>query len=94
MTGNWFPEALGWLSSMILLVTLMSQVLRQWRSASVEGVSWWLFAGQIGASTGFLTYSVLIENPVFIVTNALILMTSVAGQGIFLYRRKRPRQTQ
>ena len=94
MMGDWLPEALGWLSSTILLITLMSQVLRQWRAASVEGVSWWLFAGQIGASTGFLIYSVLIENPVFIVTNALILMTSITGQGIFLYRRNRPRQNQ
>jgi uncharacterized protein with PQ loop repeat len=90
--SGWLPEAVGWLSSTVLLFTLMGQVVRQWRAASVEGVSWWLFAGQIGASTGFLTYSVLIDNPVFIVTNALILATSITGQCIFLYRRRRPRQ--
>jgi MtN3 and saliva related transmembrane protein len=81
------PEAIGWLSSMLLLITLISQVFRQWRADSVEGVSWGLFAGQIGASLGFITYSLLIENTVFIVTNSLILATAVTGQIIYLRTR-------
>lgn len=83
------PDVLGWLSSMMLLSTLISQVVRQWRASSVEGVSWVLFAGQICASVGFVTYSVLIGNLVFIVTNSLILTTAVAGQGVYLYKRRR-----
>lgn len=84
------PEAIGWLSSSLLLFTLIGQVIRQWRAPSVEGVSWVLFAGQIAASVGFVTYSLLIQNTVFIVTNSLILATAVAGQIIYLRKRRRP----
>tara|TARA_R110002096_G_scaffold8239_6_gene34575 strand:- start:5222 stop:5503 length:282 start_codon:yes stop_codon:yes gene_type:complete len=77
----------GWASSGILLATLIAQVTKQWRSPSAEGVSWWLFVGQIAASGGFLVYSVLIGNHVFIVTNTLILLTSITGQVIFLIKR-------
>lgn len=72
----------------MLLFTLMGQVRRQWRAKSVEGVSWVLFAGQIAASVGFVTYSLLIQNVVFIVTNSLILATAVTGQIIYLRRRR------
>ena len=80
---------IGWLSSAILLLTLMGQVRRQWRADSVEGVSWLLFAGQIVASIGFVTYSILVQNLVFIVTNSLILATAITGQAIYL-RKARP----
>jgi MtN3 and saliva related transmembrane protein len=82
------PDAIGWLSSSLLLFTLIAQVLRQWRAPSVEGVSWGLFAGQIGASLGFVTYSLLIQNTIFIVTNSLILATAVFGQIIYLRKRR------
>lgn len=81
-------EIVGWLSSGILLLTLISQVQKQARSESAEGVSWWLFVGQIAASCGFLVYSVLVGNHVFIVTNSLILVTAIIGQIIFLMKKK------
>jgi MtN3 and saliva related transmembrane protein len=87
------PDAIGWVSSVVLLFTLMAQVLRQWRAPSVEGVSWILFSGQIAASLGFMTYSLLIQNTVFIVTNSLILATALTGQMIYLRKRRRQRQT-
>ncbi|MCB1844699.1 MAG: hypothetical protein KDI09_17180 [Halioglobus sp.] len=80
---------LGWISSLILLATLCGQVYRQWRADSVEGVSHWLFFGQISASSGFVIYSSLIGNYVFIVTNSLILLTAVTGQIIFRYKSRR-----
>jgi MtN3 and saliva related transmembrane protein len=83
------PDAIGWVSSTLLLMTLIGQVVRQWRADSVEGVSWLLFTGQIAASMGFVTYSLLIQNTVFIVTNCLILATAVAGQIIYLRKRRR-----
>lgn len=76
---------LGWVASLVLLTTLVCQVTRQWRSRSVEGVSPWLFAGQVTASTGFVIYSWLIDNWVFVVTNVAILATAIAGQVV--YRR-------
>lgn len=80
---------LGWFSSAILLITLVAQAAKQWRAPTVEGVSSWLFFGQILASAGFVAYSVLVNNAVFIVTNSLILLTAIAGQCIYLYREHR-----
>ncbi len=84
-------ELVGWLSSGILLATLVRQVLKQWREGSSEGVSRWLFIGQIAASIGFTVYSVLVANWVFVVTNALILLDAVAGLVIVLHHRRRAR---
>ncbi len=78
-------EWLGWASSGVLLLTLIRQVYSQWKSCSVEGVSSWLFIGQLTASTGFLIYSVLVDNWVFVFTNAALLLTAVTGQ--LIYRR-------
>jgi uncharacterized protein with PQ loop repeat len=76
-------EWLGWASSAVLLATLIRQVYSQWKQRSVEGVSRWLFVGQLTASTGFLIYSVLVGNWVFVFTNAALLVTALVGQGIY-----------
>jgi len=70
---------IGWVSSLILLATLAKQVYKQWRERRTEGVSKWLFRGQIAASTGFTIYSLLVRQWVFVVTNALILLQAIAG---------------
>jgi len=77
-------EWLGWLSSAVLLATLARQVYSQWRQHSVAGVSSWLFIGQLAASTGFLIYSVIVDNWVFVFTNAALLVTAIIGQMIYL----------
>jgi uncharacterized protein with PQ loop repeat len=78
-------DLIGWLSSAILLATLLRQVYTQWRERSTQGVSHWLFIGQLAASCGFLVYSLLLGNWVFVFTNAALLLTAVVGQVI--YRR-------
>jgi MtN3 and saliva related transmembrane protein len=70
---------IGWLSSLVLLATLAKQVYKQWREKRCEGVSKWLFRGQIAASIGFTVYSVLIRQWLFVVTNALILAQAIVG---------------
>jgi MtN3 and saliva related transmembrane protein len=79
-----YAELIGWGSSAILLATLIRQVWRQWKERSTQGVSRWLFIGQLAASTGFLTYSVLVKNWVFVFTNAALLVTAVVGQAIYV----------
>jgi len=79
---------IGWSSSAILLATLLRQCYTQWRERSVRGVSHWLFIGQFAASTGFLVYSYLLGNWVFVFTNAALLLTAIAGQ--LIYRRNSP----
>jgi len=77
-------DMIGWVSSAILLATLLRQVYTQWRERSTQGVSRWLFVGQLAASCGFLVYSVLLANWVFAFTNAALLLTAVAGEIIYL----------
>ncbi len=85
------PEVIGWLASAILLATLARQIATQVRDRSARGVSSWLFIGQIAASTGFVTYSVLVGDWVFIVTNVCILVTAVVGQVVTWRHRRRSR---
>lgn len=83
------PDIVGWAASAILLATLSRQIVTQWQDKDAKGVSRWLFAGQIAASTGFIIYSWMLDNWVFIVTNALILLTAVIGQiGLVVRRRQ------
>lgn len=51
------PDVIGWLASAILLATLVKQIHKQAANKDAEGVSRWLFVGQIAASVGFIVYS-------------------------------------
>lgn len=86
-------EMIGWVSSMILLLTIGKQIHKQWREESSAGVSKWLFIGQVGASLGFTIYSWLLKNWVFVVTNALMLLSAFIGLGIVLHQRRRNAQS-
>jgi hypothetical protein len=47
-----------------------------------------LFIGQITASIAFIVYSWLLGNWVFVVTNALMLVTAILGQWVYLTNRQ------
>jgi len=85
-------EAVGWVSSLILVLTIAKQVYKQWREGSSEGVSKWLFVGQISASLGFTVYSWLVSNWVFVVTNAVMLVNGLLGLLIVLHHRRKERR--
>jgi len=78
-------EIIGWVSSFVLLLTLIRQVKKQWEDKTSEGLSKWLFIGQLVASVGFTVYSYLVSNWVFTVTNGLLTVNNVIG--IYLYFR-------
>ena len=84
-------EAVGWVSSCILVLTIAKQVHKQWQEGSSEGVSKWLFVGQMAASLGFTIYSWLVSNWVFVVTNAVMLLNGLLGLLIVLHHRRRER---
>ena len=84
-------EAVGWLSSAILVVTIGKQVFKQWNDDTSQGVSSWLFVGQLAASIGFLLYSMLVRNWVFVVTNALMVVNGLLGYAITVRHRRRRR---
>jgi MtN3 and saliva related transmembrane protein len=85
-------EAIGWISSIILVITIAKQVYKQWSEGTSEGVSIWLFVGQLAASIGFAIYSFLVWNPVFIFTNSLMVLNGIAGLSISIYQKKRDNQ--
>ena len=82
-------EVIGWVSSLILIITIAKQVYKQWKEGKSEGVSKFLFIGQIAASVGFAVYSYLVGNWVFIFTNSVMVLNGLAGLGINLYLRRR-----
>lgn len=81
-------EAIGWVSSFILVLTIAKQVHKQWAAGTSEGVSRWLFVGQLAASVGFTVYSWLVHNWVFVVTNGLLLVSAVLGLTILWHHRR------
>lgn len=81
------PEPLGWVASLILLSTIGRQIWRQAHAPTVEGVSKWLFIGQMAASVLYLMYSILVRNLIFIASNAALLVAGITGQVIYLRRR-------
>ena len=85
-------EAIGWASSAILLATLLRQVYTQWKTKSTAGVSHWLFIGQLIASIGYTLYSYLLHNWVFLTSNAVLLLTAILGQCLYLYNKRAPRE--
>jgi MtN3 and saliva related transmembrane protein len=85
-------EAIGWVSTAILLATLVRQVYTEWKSRTAAGLSKWLFTGQVAASLGFVAYSLLLGNWVFVGSNIAILGVAIVGQVLFL-RKKRQGQT-
>ncbi len=81
-------ELIGWASSVILLTTLGRQVYTQWKTKATQGVSRWLFVGQLVASSGYTLYSVLLHNWVFMASNIALLATALVGQALFVRNRR------
>lgn len=81
-------ELIGWMSTLILCATISRQVYAQWRTKSTAGVSHWLFVGQLAASIGFVIYSFLVENWVFMFSNVFLMFTALLGQVLYLKNRR------
>lgn len=85
-------QIVGWASSLILILTIAKQVHKQWQDGTSEGVSKWLFVGQVAASLGFTVYSWLVRDWVFVVTNAVMLLNGALGGVILMRNRRRGRK--
>jgi MtN3 and saliva related transmembrane protein len=77
-------DLVGWASTAVLLATIGRQVYSQWKSKATAGVSRWLFIGQISASIGFIIYSSLLHNWIFIVSNIAMIITAIVGESIYI----------
>ncbi len=89
MSYDWIGAASG----LLLFATLIAQCHKQWREQTAEGVSMLFFVGQTLTSVGFIIYSALLGNWVFIITNVLILLSAAAGQIILWANRRREAPT-
>jgi MtN3 and saliva related transmembrane protein len=78
---------IGWFSTIVLCLTISRQVYTEWKTRSTAGVSRWLFIGQLTASAGFVVYSFLLENWVFVCSNIFLLVTALIGQVLYLRNR-------
>lgn len=78
-------EIIGWVSSTILLLTLIRQVYKQYKEGKTEGVSSWLFVGQLFSSIGFTVYSYLVGNWVFTITNGILTINNIIGICLYFY---------
>lgn len=83
---------IGWISSFLLIGTMAKQISKQWKEHSAKGVSKWLYLGQFGAEIGFVVYSVLVRNWVFVFTNATLLFMNIFGLVLLLRQRRRERR--
>lgn len=57
-------DLVGWISSAILVATLVRQVHKQATQGNGQALSRWLFVGQIAASLGFIAYGWMMGNNV------------------------------
>jgi uncharacterized protein with PQ loop repeat len=82
-------EAIGWVSSALLVLTISRQVWKQYREGTSDGVSKWLFLGEISANVGFVVYSWLVGNWVFVATSVFMVVASLAGLAVLFHHRRR-----
>ena len=86
-------DLIGWASSVILLITLIQQVYKQWKEGTADGISKLLFVGQVLASIGFTIYSYLLGNWVFMITNAILTVNNFVGIGLTIYFSRKSKTT-
>ena len=81
-------EWIGWASTGILIITVGRQAFTQWKETSTAGLSRWFYVGQLATSAGYVTYSVLLNNIVFVISNVFLLMIAIVGQILFIRNRR------
>jgi len=82
-------EVVGWSASIVVVMTTVGQIYKQWTAHTSKGVSPLLFIGNILASILFLNYAIMIHNVVYEVTNAIMVCASLFGLGLLIYQRRR-----
>ncbi len=83
------PDLVGWTATAILVLTVGRQAFSQWRSGTTAGLSKWLFVGQMAGSLGFVVYSAMLDNRVFVVSNCFLLVIAIVGQCLYVRNARR-----
>lgn len=87
-------HVVGWISSLLLLVTFGSQTYREWKGEKDKSEKYTLvfFIAAIAGTAGNLIYSLLVKNWVFTALNAALVVNNAAGLWIALRHRKQAQQ--
>ena len=83
----------GWSASVVVVVTTIGQIYKQWKAHTSKGVSPLLFVGNVLASLLFLNYAIMIKNVVYEVTNSVMVVTSICGLGLLIHQRRLDKPT-
>jgi hypothetical protein len=86
-------ETLGWVSVIVLALTLVRQLVGQWRDRSILRGPRVLLGGQLLASIGLLAYAAAHRSAVLAAATALVLLATAASLWIGTRNRRRRRQT-
>ncbi|KYF63021.1 hypothetical protein BE15_02470 [Sorangium cellulosum] len=89
-------HVVGWISSLLLLVTFGSQTYRQWKGDEGESEKYTLifFVAAIAGTAGNFIYSLLVNNWVFTALNAALVVNNAAGLWITVRNRKQARRAE
>lgn len=87
-------EIIGWISSLILVLTLAAQIKKQYTEKTSIGISKLLFSGQMLAELGFVIYSIAISSWIFVFTSSLLLLENIIGFYLTLkFKKQDPQKT-
>ncbi len=80
-------EWLGVAAGTLTTLSFVPQVLKTWRTKSVEDVSLWMLLAFNGGITLWLMYGILTEKPSIIFANAITLLLALTLLGLKLKYR-------
>lgn len=78
--------AIGWFSSTVVFVTQIIQLREQVKKGS-KGVSKWMFVGNVIATSGFVVYSYLQNDTIFLTANSIILCGHITGMILTFWQK-------
>jgi len=80
-------EWLGVAAGTLTTLSFVPQVMKTWRTKSVEDVSLWMLLAFNGGITLWLTYGILIRSPAIIFANSITLLLALTLLGLKLKYR-------
>ena len=87
-------ELIGWGSALVLLPTFGLQVYKQWKAKDEPAPAstvWFFILALVGVG-GQVIYSWMVENMVYLVLNAVLVVTNSMGLAMAVHRYREQRK--
>lgn len=87
-------DLIGWGSAVVLLPTFGVQVYKQWkaRDEPAPASTVWFFILALVGTGGQVVYSWMVENMVYLVLNAVLVVTNGIGLAMAVHRYREQRK--